>query len=202
MIYRNNHIKPTQEMKDYHEKRIAIHVGLVGKFLKKFKKEWESNPIKGLLFKPETVDSLIAEHDLDKRTPGKMYDLYSLIDHHYMCALQEIECKLPYTDEMDDATKLHITTNKHHAEYWDMNYKPTRNNDFSKRDSLIKLNPPDGSDMPDNHLVEMCADMCATAQERGNTALDYISAAKKYGRYVFADDQWNYIFQIMKIMEA
>jgi len=184
------------EIEEFHEKRMKTHIERVKKFLLLFA---ESDLAKELDFTKKDALELAANHDKDKLS-GKLYDQYKYISWLYHCKIENIPCDIEYTREMDMATTEHIRTNKHHPEYWEEGFEPSIVTDFNQRDST-KLKPRDGRKMPDKHIIEMCCDWKSTSMERGNTATSWADKCKRDNRYIFTNDQWDLIYDILKIID-
>lgn len=159
-----------QELKKKLEERILKHNELVNYFAKQ-------------------VGEIYKGHDIDK-----LYDP-NLYGYMYMMAPREF-LSTAEKDALDRATLSHVTHNYHHPEAWAhpddllgftrINYTPN---------GLIHVERmPIGT-----HIVEMCADWCATAKERENTPLEWFEQVNGH-RWIFSLEQQDYIRATLKNM--
>jgi len=188
-IYEENKIE------EYHKKRMYKHIKSVQHYLDKFT---NSDLAKELNVTYNDLLQQRNDHDTDKLN-GDISKEYMIINWLYKCKMDNIPCDIPYTKEMDLATSKHITDNPHHPEFWDNNFVHKDVIDFANRDST-KLVSRDGTKMPDNYIIEMCADWCSTAKERGNTPQEWMNKCKKDKRYIFTNNQWKLIEEVLDIM--
>jgi len=185
------------KIEQIHNERINIHRERVEKYLKKFAK---SELAKELDFSENDAELIAFKHDKDKCVGGAVYDQYCVISYLYHCKLNNLECDLEYTSDLDDATVSHIVNNSHHPEYWDDDFTPRQVTDFNDRDNT-ELKSVNGEKMDDEALIELAADWCATAEERGNTPQSWADKCRKDKRYVFTNEQWDFIYELLDIMK-
>jgi len=189
-----------KDLEQIHNERINKHISLVRHFLEVFSSSELASELDFSFFDAQRIGK---EHDKDKTKGGEVYDQYCVISYLYHCKLNDIECDLEYTPDLDDATREHINNNKHHPEYWDKNYDPDTAQvvvDFKDRDKT-KGNSRDGRDMDDESIIEMCCDWAATGIERGNKGKDWADRCRKDSRYIFTDIQWEFIYKVLEIIE-
>lgn len=185
-------------MTTIHDERIATHISRVKHYLYKFAKtDFAAS------FNFTTYDAIFQSihHDKDKVKGGRNYEQYCRISYMYDCKLKGVPCEIEYTSEMDAATVNHVKTNAHHPEYWDLNYKPVAVTDFSNRDNT-KLQSVSGERMDSKSIVEMVCDWRATGDERGNKAIVWAEKCKADRRYVFTDNQWDLIYDVILIIDT
>ena len=159
-----------QELKKKFKERVLEHNELVNYFTGKLGDECKG-------------------HDLDK-----LYDR-NLCGYIYMMAPYEFLSTVE-KDALDRATLLHVTHNRHHPEAWahpDDLLGFTRI-DYTPNGPIHVEHMPIGS-----HIVEMCADWCATAKERGNTPLEWFEQVNDC-RWIFSLEQQDYIKATLKNM--
>lgn len=180
-----------------HIRAVQKHRKLVSKYLEKFAL---SKLGEELGFSYSDAEDLAYTHDKDKLENKELFDQYKYISYLYYCKKHDLECEIEYTKEMDDATQDHIINNKHHAEYWDKNYRPVEVTDFKNRDSTT-INSVSGKNMPDESIIEMVCDWKAVGDSRNNKAIEWADKVKKNKRYVFTDDQWDFIYEILDVID-
>jgi len=183
-------------LKKYHNNSIREHRKLIKKYLEKFS---QSELATALDFSISDATKIAQKHDLDKCPGGNLYEAYVKISYLYHCKYNDIPAEIDYTMDLDDATRDHIINNSHHPEYWDANYEPVIVTDFKNRDSTT-INSVSGKDMDDEAIIEMCADWCAVGAQRGNSAYAWASKVRENKRYTFTKEQWNFIYEILDIM--
>lgn len=182
----------------WHLEHLALHVQGVRKYLLRLLTALSELPSNiGVDRVIEACSSALAnDHDGDKGANGVLFEPYTKIEWCYFQKQHGLPVS-EYTPEMDAATLEHIKTNEHHPEFWDANYKPIQNTQFDKRDSLG--NTVDCSKMPLSPLLEMCADWCSTADERGNTVFEWRD--RVVGRkYLFNPEQASIINNALYLM--
>lgn len=129
-----------------------------------------------------------SEHDKDKLTT--LFDGYSLMMKKDKFGGSDIKDNMagvtPEEEKkIDNATLIHVTTNKHHPEYWaDEEIK-----EFSR------TNPPMGlhcEAMPYDCIDEMLCDWCSMSEEFNNTPQEWMKKVVP-DRWVFTDEQVKYM---------
>jgi len=137
------------------KERTTMHIGLVQKYAKKI----------AVAF-PELkqVVSQAKNHDKSKMSNPE-FDAYVEITWYYKQKSQGIDVE--YDSNLNDATFHHVKHNSHHPEYHDpkATSKVINTKDRDKPSGVIV----DASSMPKIDMAEMCADLCAMANELGGT---------------------------------
>lgn len=135
----------------------------------------------------------VASHD-DSKWKEPEFTPYVYLTWRYKCQDDDIEFDMP--DGMDDkihkATWHHVSTNRHHPEYWDSDASPRSINKEDRDASPEK--PIDATKMDKISLAEMVCDWNAMGLERGNTAKSW--ADKVVGsRFLFTEEQEELIYK-------
>ena len=106
----------------------------------------------GLIPKEDQNLDEVLKHDQDKLLPSNLKK-----------QAKRLQDKISNDDYKDisDVVGKHIKTNPHHLEYWDDN-------------AGFWCDSVNVSKMPDKYLYEMIADWHATAEEKGNSVIDYM----------------------------
>ena len=99
-------------------------------------------------------------------------------------------------ESINQATHHHITTNRHHPEYWTKDEVKLNNTDRAKLDE-----PVDVSEMPDTDIAEMVADWQAMGQEMGNPARAWFEKVRNT-RWKFSPEQEKLIDRLLKVFEV
>lgn len=173
-------------LEDHFKSRLDLHVGLVRKYLKKL---LDSNIISKVIYEEE------YKHDESKYSePEKTPYLY--INWRYKMKDDGKEYHVPESimNAMNDATFHHISTNKHHADYWDSDLS-INNINPNNRDA-----PPnkivDATKMPTPYLASMCADWCAMSEEKGTSPYDWAKNNINI-RWKFTKEQESFIYDTL-----
>ena len=128
-------------------------------------------------------------HDLDKLYNDSIYG------YMYMMSPREILSRAE-KDALDRATLCHVAHNRHHPEAW---AHPDDLLGFTRID-YTPNGPIHVERMPIGpHIVEMCADWCATAKEHGNTPMDWFEQVNGR-RWIFNLEQQDYIQATLRNM--
>jgi len=185
-----------KDLFDFHLKSIEGHCLKVKWALKKFAK---SKLAEELGFSQSDINDIAEAHDEDKCDPfGPFTEEYAIISGVYNGKLNPED--YPYNSKLDKATKYHIKNKRHHPEYWDNNWEPEPVKTWTERKSS-KHTTANGSDMDDISIIEMVCDWKAQGISQGNTAKWWADKCKKDGRYIFKDDQWELIYEILDIVD-
>ena len=117
----NEQTKPTQEMKDWFEKRTNKHIEAVQT---NWRKLYDSKFNK-YLEELENKEEHILEHDASKFKEPE-YTAYLFITWSYKMRDEGKQYKIPedMKDKANDATTYHVFNNSHHPVYWDEKAKP------------------------------------------------------------------------------
>ena len=128
------------------------------------------------------------DHDCDKFNPdvigGYVYSICSKEQKDLLTKEQ--------IDAYNNATLLHITTNKHHPEYWN----------GSMITDFDRANPPQGIDatsMSKIAMLEMCCDWCAMSEELGNTPFEWFDKVNGT-RWLFSTEQIDFISSTLQML--
>jgi hypothetical protein len=106
----------------------------------------------GLIPKEDQNLKEVLKHDADKLLPSNLKKQAKRLQSDF---------NDDDYDDIADVVNNHIKDNPHHLEYWDDNA------DFWCDSVNV-------SKMPDKYLYEMIADWHATAEEKGNSVIDYM----------------------------
>lgn len=87
---------------------------------------------------------------------------------------------------IDAVVMEHIKSNPHHCEYWG-------SGDYASVGINCKK-------MPNTFLYEMCADWAATAEEKGNSLMDWCNHAVN-NKFMFTEEQTELIYSICEYLE-
>jgi hypothetical protein len=74
-------------------------------------------------------------------------------------------------ERSNNAIIHHITTNKHHPEYWDENFRGEEMFNLKDRDDVPKK-IVDATKMKTQYIAEMIADWCAVSEEKNTNPMD------------------------------
>jgi len=174
-------VEATEEMKSHFKKKTDMHISLVRKYAQK---------IMDLNF-PE-VDNKEVQEESDIHDHGKWadpeYEPYLHISWHYREKDKGREYKVSkeIKDQMDNATFHHITTHKHHPEYWDKTVtlaSINRDNRDTPSDKIVNA-----VSMPLSHIATMMADWLAMSEEK-NTNIQYWIKDNVNIRWKFTKEQ-------------
>lgn len=157
----------------FFEMRTRYHIALVQKYGERLM----------ILASPNGGDFLrqLSIHDLSKfvepeRTP-----------YVEITKLYRKDGSVPMTPQFLEATTHHVVNNRHHPEAWDKDSAEKRKLNKADRNALI-VAPINALTMPDLFILEMVADWCAVAEERGDSPLDW--ANRNIGtRWIFSQSQ-------------
>lgn len=158
-----------QELKRKFEERVLKHNELVNYFAGKLGEGYK-------------------EHDLDKIYGESLYGYMYMMKPQETLSREEV-------DALNRATLVHVTRNRHHPEAW------AHLSDLVgfTRESYTPSGPIHVERMSFGSLLEMCADWCATAKERGNTPQDWFEQVNRH-RWIFSPEQQDYIRATLKDM--
>lgn len=131
----------------------------------------------GLIPKEDQNLKEVLKHDEDKLLSGNLKNQSKRLQSKFN--------NKDYNDIADTVGK-HIKTNPHHVEYWDSNAK-------------FGSSRVDCSEMPDKYLYEMIADWHATAEEKGNSVIDYMENMS--WKFKFTDHQQELIRKCAKALK-
>ena len=171
--------------------RTLRHINLVAKYLNRIvvRKPFTPGEIQDL-------DSRALHHDASKYQDPE-YEPYVWISWMYKKKDEGIDFKIPDEIDADEATMHHITTNRHHPEYWQEGQVDLLNSE--DRDGIPEK-MVDATKMPYMDIIELCADWAAMSEEKGtNTPMEW--AKKNIGeRWKFTQRQEYQIYEILEIM--
>jgi hypothetical protein len=184
--------RDNDEMESHFKNRTNFHVSLVQKYL---------DIIKNLNL--SGVDNNILEEEKDHDS-GKFeepeYTPYLHITWKYKMKDQG-ENYTPDADmkkKMDEATFHHISTHKHHPDYWDKELTPEAINTVN-RDKPGKV--VDASDMPLSYVASMMADWAAMSEEKGESLKKWIDSNVNT-RWKFTPAQVNLINKLEPLLSS
>lgn len=188
---RNERDNITQQMYDLFSARTMKHISFVRNRLDEIIKLHDDRIITEVLVQEK------SGHDLSKYTEPE-YIPYVHITYKYYLESKGMQYIVSdkLKERMHLATFHHITTNSHHAEYWDSNIT-IKNLNRENRDK-----PPekkvDATRMPLSYVATMVADWMAMSDELGGNPTDW--ANKNIGiRWDFDDKQVKLIYDLLKI---
>jgi len=187
-------VNTTPEMRDHFYTRTINHIESVQSFYVKYllKNNYEI----------DFQNDKIWKHDYSKFCEPEIMP-YIIITWNYFC--KEYNLDFIISDSvrqlMNEATEHHIRENPHHPEYWDPN---KYNRSLIAKDERDKFDPNsmeivDATAMPERYLIEMCADWCATGQERRNTPFEWADKVINH-RWKFTKDQTDFVYNTLKEM--
>lgn len=166
----------TKEMVKHYHERTTKHINTVGENIEKL---YEKNPdLEGLLERAE-------KHDQSKWGENELIP-YIVLTWSYKCKDDGVEYDIPddVQEEIDQAIEHHLTTNKHHPEYWDNDREVC---DASKMDIIS--------------LAEMVCDWHAMSIERGGSTKEWADKTVNK-RWEFTDGQVNDIYKFIEDLEG
>lgn len=174
----------TAEMAEFFEKRTATHISLVKKWYDKLIHEYCSIPM-----------VQIEYHDKSKYESPE-YEPYISLTWSYHC--KDNNTAFNISDELQEeirqATLHHITNNKHHPEYWDLNFDPAMLNSRDRDKPSNKM--VDATQMPLPYILEMMADWLAMSEEKQTDIYEW--AEKNVNvRWHFTPEQINLIESVI-----
>lgn len=171
----------TQKMVDYFYIRTNIHINLVKKWYKRIVHKYTDIKI---------ID--VGIHDKSKFEEPE-FTPYVHITWMYKCKDEGVDYELP--ENTNIATAHHITTNRHHPEYWDKEFDPDSNLNHRNRDEVPE-NIVDATKMPIKYLVEMMADHMAMSEEKRTSLREWED--KNIGkRWKFSKKQRDLIYELV-----
>lgn len=159
----------TQEMVSYFEERTHYHINKVNEYGKKIGRDYTFHDL------DKMKDNLIAQYVI--LTWSKKPDVNFLMTPELNQKIQQ-------------ATFSHIKANEHHPEYWVED---------------VQLNSPEArnciepSKMPDEAILEMCADWCACSEENKSDPFDWFKQTKDK-RWKWSEYQEKLILETLKKM--
>lgn len=181
----------TDEMIEHFKTRTDKHIKLVQKYCKKI----DDLCIKGL----EDIVKVSEQHDKSKYEEPE-YTPYVYVSWDYKCKDDGIDFSPPQEikEDMNKATKHHVTNNKHHAEYYDKeNAKINREDRDKPPDEMINA-----TQMPEQSVAEMVADWCAMSEEKGTNTPQEWADNNVNVRWKFTEEQKELMYELMnKIWE-
>lgn len=121
------------------------------------------------------------------------YAPYLEVTWHYKCKAEGVDYPLDHDAHL--ATYHHIKNNPHHPEYHDENatLECLRSDNRDKpADYMV-----DGTKMPDVDIMEMVADWCAVATERGTNPFEWAKMNINV-RWKFSRFQEDFIYEILE----
>lgn len=159
----------TNEYKNEFESRVQMHKSLVNKYAQQV----------GLSF---------PQHDIDKFEKP-------LSDYYWLDMKSNYE---PLTDKekayLRKAGMFHRINSPHHPEFWDK--ENIQNMTDIKSDPIKPFNV---QNMPEDAMIEMCADWCAMSEEFGNTPFEWFEYVNG-NRYIFNSIQKEFIEDVLAQM--
>jgi len=177
-------MKPTREMTIWYHSRTNNHIKLVKKWYEKVTE-----------YKKDISRIDIDIHDSSKFNSPE-YEPYIFITWNYYCTRNGID--FDFTDEMkekgNEATIHHITTSRHHPEYWDVAFTVSMFNTENRDAVADKI--VDATEMPYKHILEMMADWFAVSEERETNPYDW-AEMNINKRWKFSRDQVGLIYSIL-----
>ena len=182
-----------EEMESFFKKRTNMHIGLVQKYLQKIQDmnlpgvdnnilEEEKDHDTGKWKEPEHNPYLHVTWKYKLQGEGKKYD-----------PPQEIK------DKMNEATFHHITTHKHHPDYWDKNIKQEDALNTKDRDKPSgKI--VDATKMPLSYVASMVADWAAMSEEKSTSLKQWIDSNVNV-RWKFNKEQTDLINKLSSLRD-
>lgn len=179
----------SKDMVDHFNKRTNYHIDLVKKYMDK---------IIALHLPEVDGDELIIEKS--KHDEGKFkepeYTPYLHVSWKYKMQGEgkKYEPSKEIADQMNSATFHHVTTHKHHPEYWDpsITQECLNTQDRDKPGKLV-----DATRMPLTHVASMVADWLAMSEEKNTNPFDWAKNNVNI-RWRFTDEQSDLIYKILK----
>ncbi len=181
--------KMTKPMVDFYYKRTREHIDRVQKYISK---------IRGMNFKGVDPVLLTYEkmHDLGKYHEPELTP-YVYLTWRYKTAKDPLPY-IPSDDvakEIDKATFHHVTTHKHHPEYWDKSATQEMiNSDNRDEPSDVMVN---ATSMPLTYIASMMADWLSMSEEKNTNVNDWIKKNVNI-RWKFTPEQVALINEIAK----
>jgi len=189
-----------KDKEQYHIDRTATHIGIVQFLVTRFRDTiWEDALLSEEYGNAADHAMFSAEHHDEDKLTGDIFEQYVDIDWMYYCKKNGIPVP-EYTQELDDATYQHVTTNDHHPAFWDENYTPVEVTDFVDRDTMEREEMINATKMPLSSIIEMVADWTAVGFERGNTAIDWFENNVLVST-AFTEQQVDWIYECLEIMQ-
>ncbi len=170
MITEEKEHVPTDAMIKFFEKRTKEHINRVGKYLK-------------ILYDKTDLGSELLNrakiHDASKYGPIERIPYIWNTEHH-RCRRDDEQFEYPpgMKERVNEATKHHITTNRHHPEFHDS-----------------------PGDMTDIDVAEMVADWAAMAEELGEGSPRGWADKTIGKRWQFPEDKIKLIYDYIKLVE-
>jgi len=181
--------KTTQAMIEHFNRRTAEHIDLVRDYL-----------LKIIDLNDPRLDKKILSQESIHHDESKFKDPelgpYVFVDHSYH--MKDLGKKYnPPADikqQMQAATFHHISTNKHHADYWDKDLK--MNNLNSKDRDKVPDKMVDATSMPLTYVASMVADWCSMSAEKKTDP--YVWCEQNINkRWYFSDNQIKLIYDLL-----
>ena len=181
--------KTTYSMIQHFENRTNYHISLVRKYIDKI-----------IALNDPRLDRAILEeekeyHDLSKfKEPEYTPYLHINWKHHMKERGAEYIPSNIVERQMNNATFHHISTNKHHPDYWDDNLTIKNLNSIDRDKSPEKI--VDATKMPLTYVASMIADWLAMSDEKKT---DPYKWAKENisKRWKFTKEQEDFIYDLM-----
>lgn len=174
----------TSEMVNHYHERLDKHIAFTQDALKVVQQahpDWK----------------LVFEHDYSKKEEPELTP-YIWITWNYL--QKDLKKDFKYPEGVEATTRAatfhHITTNRHHPEYWAPYFKD--NIDPNDRDKAVAAVVV--TRMPDEAVGEMVADWVAMGRERGNTARAWYDKVNGK-RFTFSEHQKKLIDGLLKLFE-
>lgn len=182
-------------------KRTSMHIDLVKKYAKLLEEKQleyiDSNysstrmPLTGLT-------EIAEKHDESKYKEPELIP-YLFISWDYKCKQEKIPYSIPVymKEECSKASEHHVTTNKHHPEYWSSEKTGVINReDRDKKPSKII----DATKMPLIYVAEMVCDWLAMSEELGTSVREWVMKNINI-RWKFTQEQTGFIYQLIELSE-
>ena len=184
--------RDNEEMESFFEKRTNNHISLVQKYISK---------IQELDFVELDSDILEEEKDHDSgkwEEPEYTPYLHTTWKYKMKDEGKEYNPSKDIKEKMDGATFHHITTHKHHPDYWDENITPEALNS-KDRDKPGK--EVDATEMPLSYVASMMADWCAMSEEKGTSLKKWIKDNVNV-RWKFSPEQVKLINKLATLLRS
>jgi len=166
----------TNEMLDHFNKRTARHISLYKKYAQKLS-NFGLTDIEG--------------HDASKYQEPEFTPYVHLSWKYKNQATTPYNPSQEMADRIHEATLHHITTNKHHPEYWAPEVHLNKENRDQPAKTIV-----DATKMPLANLAEMAADWMAMSEEKGTNPYDW-AKANIGTRWKFSQDQIDSIYKML-----
>jgi hypothetical protein len=199
----NESTEPTQEMKDWFEKRTNKHIKMVQDNWRSLKGDERFKAIFDDMWDPDYIEHIL-QHDKSKFQEPE-YTPYIFITWKYKMEGEgkEFDISEGMTKATKDATTHHVFNNSHHPVYWDDSKKPEDNviNDKDRDKPTGEI--VDATKMPNWAICEMLCDWYAVSQERNSSLKGWADMnVGEDKRWKFNEQQTKLIYDLVEFFEG